>query len=69
MKNPKRKAKVVRAWGGFTNDRLHKDGSNDMYYSGVTSIAVYPTRKMARLLYHDVRPVEIREVHKPRGKK
>ena len=48
----KRKPKVVKTWGGFVDGKLHQPTS------------IFTTKKYAKLLYDDVRRVEIREVKK-----
>ena len=62
MKKPKKR--VVRAWGVYLLGRMSPHDYR---------LPVYRTRKMAREDYSgsgfSIRPVEIREVHKPRGKK
>ena len=58
--------RVWKMWAGFMDDKPDFDlyvGSNVVY--GV----VYPTRKLARERYQDVRRVEVREVARGRKRK
>lgn len=57
----KRKARSTLAWGGFSDGCLHVWSKRSSFYG---ELAVYPTRKMARESYQDVRRIEIREVSK-----
>ena len=59
----KRKLRKWKMWAGYLNDELDVE-----WYVGskATYGAIYPTRPLARKAYHDVRPVEVREL--PRKK-
>jgi hypothetical protein len=49
----KKKPKIIKAWAGFENGKLHQ--------RIVGVLAVYPTRSVAReMCYDDIRRVEIK---------
>lgn len=57
------KRKTVKAWGGFCDGQLHIWPGRSSFAG---EIAVFSSRKFARLAYEDVRRIEIREVPRPK---
>lgn len=59
-----KKSKPIIAWGGFNSrGKLAVDNGVEFLEHGrVTFYTLYLTKKRAKLLYKDVRKVEIREV-------
>lgn len=57
------KSKTIKAWGGFTDGKLHAQlvdsGWGGFGQNKHPSLAVFLTRKEAKKKYHDVRRIEI----------
>ena len=53
----KRKTKTIKAWGGFTDDKLWWSPDNECYDE--PRISIFPTRRDAKRAYEDVRRVTI----------
>ncbi len=56
-----RETKIIKAWGGFSDGRLHKiDEIEPQYDDGGCSVqAIFKSKKAAKLRYQDVRRIEI----------
>lgn len=50
--------KIIKAWGGFSEDSLMCEPDMDIYDE--PRYAIFPTRRAAKRAYADVRKIEIR---------
>ena len=55
-----KKIKIVKGWGGFSNDELDTYQQSMWTENEPTQLAIWKTRDAARQRYEDVRRIEIR---------